>query len=242
HISSHNDRQLGYHRDLYDDFLPDTSQHNLEYFGAFFGEDVPYLFSFHQDEACQDLHESIPSSASVDAASLEIPQLVPSQRNLVHSPVQPSPESWSQATPSLSSDFSVAPSNIDSTAASPQPSSLTLPRNGASAPTGTLICPRCSRNFQAASVLRRHAKTHNPQLQCDFTGCGRRFAERRDLNRHRDAIHGQPQHLPFFCSMERCDHHYEGKFGGFTRLDNATRHLRRKHANTNATILRVDRQ
>ncbi|KAN0102208.1 hypothetical protein V8E51_012718 [Hyaloscypha variabilis] len=229
-------------RALYDDFLPYTSQHSLEYFRAFFDEDVPYLFSFHQGEACQVQQESVPSSVTVTAATPQISQLVSYQDNLLHSPIQSSPESSSQVAPGLSSGSSEAPPSIDSTAASPQPPSLALPQNGPSTPTETLICPRCNRSFQAASVLRRHAKTHNPQLQCNFTGCGRRFAERRDLNRHNDAIHGQPRLLPFSCPMEGCDFSYGGKYGGFKRFDNATRHLRRKHAATSAKILWVDRQ
>ncbi|PVH89162.1 hypothetical protein DL98DRAFT_523965 [Cadophora sp. DSE1049] len=153
------------HRDLYYDFLPGTSQHNLEYFKAFYGGDAYSLFSFHQDVACQEQQEqqeSVVSSPSVDALLPPIPQRVPYQHNLVHPLVQSSPQPPSQVTsrsdrvaPILSPDFPVAPSSVIPTSISPQPQSSLLVQDKGLVSTSTHICLSCERHFQAASVLRQ---------------------------------------------------------------------------------------
>ncbi|KAK1997127.1 hypothetical protein LX36DRAFT_578995, partial [Colletotrichum falcatum] len=91
------------------------------------------------------------------------------------------------------------------------------PQHQARGPYACKICP--NRFYNKQHELNRHMKKHTKPFACSSGGCGRRYPERKDLDRHVQAYHCSEKHS-FKC---------EGCGRGFTRQDNLTRHRRKRH-------------
>jgi len=107
-----------------------------------------------------------------------------------------------------------------------------------------LQCSHCSKVFQKIPELRRHAKIHDSNLQShQCTNCGKRFPERRDLIRHLYSRHGLETPQRYLCPFDGCTYALTGTHGGFDRLDNAKRHIKRRHHQVSAIpVLQINRQ
>ena len=84
----------------------------------------------------------------------------------------------------------------------------------------------------------RHINTHDRPYKCH---CGERRATTTDLKRHQ-AIHEKTR--IYFCSAQQCIYNADGPKVGFQRrLDNAKRHIRTAHKDTEGIhVLREDSQ
>lgn len=82
---------------------------------------------------------------------------------------------------------------------------------------------QCNRTFISRSSLNKHLKTHTKPFQCIEPSCSYSAANRRDMQRH-SKTHGiKSGDVLFGCPLPGCDQEH------FKRLDNAKRHMRRKH-------------
>ncbi|KAF2753150.1 hypothetical protein EJ05DRAFT_227015 [Pseudovirgaria hyperparasitica] len=93
------------------------------------------------------------------------------------------------------------------------------------------ICTECDEKFAKGHQLNKHMRKHTRPHKCDILGCGRSFAQNRDLKRHKDAKHSintqgttalRGVHL---CEYPPCNY----ALRGFSRKDNCDRHMRSQH-------------
>ncbi|KUJ23375.1 uncharacterized protein LY89DRAFT_728128 [Mollisia scopiformis] len=102
-------------------------------------------------------------------------------------------------------------------------------------------CPHCREKRASRALLNKHIKTHTQPYRCGHQGCAVGKATQRDLDRHQDT-HGKIRR--YFCPVYGCAYDVHGIQGGFSRrLDNAKRHLKTTHDNSQGlSVLREDSQ
>jgi hypothetical protein len=88
---------------------------------------------------------------------------------------------------------------------------------------------RCARVTQSTAALNKHLDSHIKPYHCPQSGCTRRAATTRDLRRHVQSHGRRMGSTIYYCPFENCIHGHTGSKLSFGRLDNAVRHLKRKH-------------
>jgi len=88
----------------------------------------------------------------------------------------------------------------------------------------------CPRNLGSRSLLNKHLDTHIKPHQC--LRCQHRTATKRDLSRHIKSHTNLIGNAVYFCPSASCSYRKGGSKSPFGRLDNAKRHISRKHTDS----------
>jgi len=89
-------------------------------------------------------------------------------------------------------------------------------------------CSECPESLSKRHLLNKHLKKHDPPFKCTLDGCNKSFTQKRDYERHLDAIHPTQSTTLWVCPYEGCK--YSGQYtAGSPRKDNMKRHMRTQH-------------
>jgi uncharacterized C2H2 Zn-finger protein len=104
---------------------------------------------------------------------------------------------------------------------------LSYPQTSLSSTTkGQYYCSHCPQVFPTRGKRKRHERQHTKPARCHDPGCGRAFAEQKDLVRHQRSMHSHRDEREA-CAHAGCD-------GSFTRRDSLLRHIRKQHGSNDS--------